>query len=51
MVSEGDLVMVHGRYVGIPAAISPSGHVGEDVAPPVVGVDIFWMVDGRIAEH
>jgi predicted SnoaL-like aldol condensation-catalyzing enzyme len=37
-VAEGDLVMVHGRYVGW----GPK---------PVVAVDIFRLVDGKVAEH
>lgn len=51
VVCEGDIVMVHGRYVGIPAAVSTPGLEGADVAPPIAGVDIFRVVDGRIAEH
>jgi predicted SnoaL-like aldol condensation-catalyzing enzyme len=38
VVAEGDLVMVHGRYVGW--------------APkPLVAVDIFKVKDGRVVEH
>src|SRR5258708_17235444 len=37
-VAEGDLVMVHGRYVGF----GPK---------PMVGVDIFRVVNGKLAEH
>jgi predicted SnoaL-like aldol condensation-catalyzing enzyme len=37
-VAEGDLVMVHGRYVGW----GPK---------PVVAVDIFRVADGKVAEH
>ena len=37
-VAEGDLVMVHGRYVGW----GPK---------PMVAVDIFRVVDGKVAEH
>jgi predicted SnoaL-like aldol condensation-catalyzing enzyme len=37
-VAEGDLVMVHGRYVGW----GPK---------PMVAVDIFRLVDGKVAEH
>jgi predicted SnoaL-like aldol condensation-catalyzing enzyme len=37
-VADGDLVMVHGRYVGW--------------APkPMIAVDIFRVVDGKVAEH
>jgi predicted SnoaL-like aldol condensation-catalyzing enzyme len=37
-VASGDLVMVHGRYVGW--------------APkPMIAVDIFLVVDGKVAEH
>lgn len=37
-VAEGDLVMVHGRYTGW--------------APkPVIAVDIFRVVNGRVVEH
>lgn len=37
-VASGDLVMVHGRYTGW--------------APkPMVAVDIFRVVDGKVAEH
>jgi len=38
VVAEGDLVMVHGRYVGW----GPK---------PMVAVDIFRVVDGKVAEH
>jgi predicted SnoaL-like aldol condensation-catalyzing enzyme len=38
VVAEGDLVMVHGRYVGW----GPK---------PMVAVDIFRVKDGRVAEH
>ena len=38
VVAEGDLVMVHGRYVGW----GPK---------PLVAVDIFKVRDGRVAEH
>ncbi len=38
LVSEGDLVMVHGRYTGI----DPK---------PMIAVDIFRIVEGKIAEH
>lgn len=37
-VAEGDLVMVHGRYVGW----GPK---------PVVAVDIFRVIDGKVVEH
>ena len=38
IVAEGDLVMIHGRYT--------------DWAPkPVVAVDIFRVVDGKLVEH
>jgi predicted SnoaL-like aldol condensation-catalyzing enzyme len=37
-VADGDLVMVHGRYVGW----------GEK---PMVAVDIFRVVDGKVTEH
>jgi predicted SnoaL-like aldol condensation-catalyzing enzyme len=37
-VAEGDLVMVHGRYVGW----GPK---------PMIAVDIFRLADGRVAEH
>ncbi len=37
-VSEGALVMVHGRYTGI----------GQK---PMIAVDIFRIVEGKIAEH
>jgi predicted SnoaL-like aldol condensation-catalyzing enzyme len=38
IVAEGDLVMIHGRYTGW--------------APkPLVGVDIFRVVDGKLVEH
>ena len=38
VVAEGDLVMVHGRYVGW----GPK---------PIVAVDIFRLADGKLAEH
>jgi len=38
VVSEGDYVTIHGRYVGW----GPK---------PVVAVDIFRVADGKIAEH
>jgi len=38
VVAEGDYVMIHGRYVGW----GPK---------PMVAVDIFRVVDGKIAEH
>ena len=38
VVAEGDLVMVHGRYVGW----GPK---------PMVAVDIFRVKDGKVAEH
>ena len=37
-VSEGDLVMVHGRYTGW----GPK---------PMIAVDIFRLKDGKVAEH
>jgi len=37
-VSEGDLVMVHGRYVGW----GPK---------PLIAVDIFRLKDGKLVEH
>jgi predicted SnoaL-like aldol condensation-catalyzing enzyme len=37
-VADGDIVMVHGRYVGW----GPK---------PVVGVDIFRLADGLVVEH
>ncbi len=37
-VSEGDLVMVHGRYVGW----GPK---------PMIAVDIFRLKDGKVVEH
>lgn len=38
IIAEGDLVMIHGRYTGW--------------APkPVVAVDIFRVVDGKLVEH
>ena len=37
-VADGDLVMVHGRYVGR----GPK---------PMVAVDIFRVVDGKVTEH
>jgi predicted SnoaL-like aldol condensation-catalyzing enzyme len=38
VVAEGDLVMVHGRYVGW----GPK---------PMVAVDIFRLANGKVAEH
>jgi len=38
VVAEGDLVMVHGRYVGW----GPK---------PMVAVDIFKVKDGKVVEH
>ena len=38
MIEEGDFVMVHGRYVGW----GPR---------PMIGVDIFRVQNGKIAEH
>ena len=38
VVAEGDLVMVHGRYVGW----GPQ---------PLVAVDIFKVQDGKVVEH
>jgi predicted SnoaL-like aldol condensation-catalyzing enzyme len=38
VVAEGDLVMVHGRYVGW----GPK---------PLVAVDIFRLAGGKVAEH
>ena len=38
IVAEGDLVMVHGRYVGW----GPK---------PMVAVDIFRVANGKLAEH
>jgi|SRR5277367_1903551 len=38
VVAEGDLVMVHGRYVGW-------------AAKPMIAVDIFRVVAGKVAEH
>jgi predicted SnoaL-like aldol condensation-catalyzing enzyme len=37
-IADGDLVMVHGRYVGW----GPK---------PMVAVDIFRLADGKVAEH
>ncbi len=37
-MSDGDYVMVHGRYVGW----GPK---------PIIGVDIFRVAGGKIAEH
>jgi hypothetical protein len=37
-LAEGDLVMVHGRYVGW----------GRK---PMIAVDIFRVADGKVAEH
>jgi len=38
VVAEGDLVMVHGRYVGF----GPK---------PMIAVDIFRVANGKLAEH
>ena len=38
VAGEGDIVFVHGRYTGI----APT---------PLVAVDIFRIVDGKIVEH
>jgi predicted SnoaL-like aldol condensation-catalyzing enzyme len=38
VVADGDLVMVHGRYVGW----GPK---------PMVAVDIFRVANGKLAEH
>jgi predicted SnoaL-like aldol condensation-catalyzing enzyme len=38
VVAEGDLVMIHGRYTGW----GPK---------PMIGVDIFRVSDGKVAEH
>ena len=38
VVAEGDLVMAHGRYTGW----------GPE---PMIAVDIFRVVDGKLAEH
>jgi len=38
VVAEGDLVMVHGRYVGWGST-------------PLVAVDIFRVKDGKVVEH
>lgn len=38
VVAEGDLVMAHGRYTGW----------GSN---PMIAVDIFRVVDGKLAEH
>ena len=38
VATDGDIVMVHGRYEGL----GPK---------PMVGVDIYRVEDGRIAEH
>jgi predicted SnoaL-like aldol condensation-catalyzing enzyme len=38
IVAEGDLVMIHGRYTGW----GPK---------PMVAVDIFRVVDGKLVEH
>lgn len=38
VVAEGDLVMIHGRYVGW----GPK---------PLIGVDIFRVADGLLVEH
>ncbi len=38
VVAEGDLVMIHGRYVGMGAK-------------PMIAVDIFRIVDGKLVEH
>jgi predicted SnoaL-like aldol condensation-catalyzing enzyme len=37
-IADGDLVMVHGRYVGWGSK-------------PMVAVDIFRLADGKVAEH
>ena len=37
-VAEGNLVMVHGRYVGF----GPK---------PMIAVDIFRVANGKVAEH
>jgi predicted SnoaL-like aldol condensation-catalyzing enzyme len=37
-VAEGDLVMVHGRYIGF----GPK---------PMIAVDIFRVANGKLAEH
>jgi predicted SnoaL-like aldol condensation-catalyzing enzyme len=37
-VAEGDLVMVHGRYIGW-------------AAKPMIAVDIFRVADGKVIEH
>ena len=38
VIAEGDYVMIHGRYIGW--------------APkPLVAVDIFRVVDGKLVEH
>ena len=38
VVAEGDLVMVHGRYIGWGSK-------------PMIAVDIFRVKDGKIVEH
>jgi hypothetical protein len=38
IVAEGDLVMIHGRYTGW----GPK---------PLVAVDIFRVIDGKLVEH
>ena len=38
VVAEGDLVMAHGRYTGW----GPN---------PMIAVDIFRVIDGKLAEH
>jgi predicted SnoaL-like aldol condensation-catalyzing enzyme len=38
VVAEGDLVMVHGRYIGF----GPK---------PMIAVDIFRVANGKLAEH
>jgi predicted SnoaL-like aldol condensation-catalyzing enzyme len=38
VVAEGELVMIHGRYTGW-------------ASKPLVAVDIFRIVDGRLVEH
>lgn len=38
MVAQGDFVMMHGRYIGF-------------AAQPMIAVDIFRIVNGKIAEH
>jgi len=38
VAAEGDLVMIHGRYVGL----GPK---------PMIAVDIFRVADGKVTEH